>query len=264
MPITPTPIKPTLLISTLPCRAGVARRSPATGTGHCYSGAFPTWAPIMCSKALTRACWPSDPRPPALHRPVELENQGRPRQGDTQFVGGLQHQSQVLLLEVDGESRTLVTDDYLRPPVGQHPRPSRPAGHRRQRSLQIEPAGLGRRQHVHHHQHLVDQLHHLPRAHRTGMGDARSHRLQIRTHPVELGSVPAHHDRQGPQRRSFASPAHRAIQPRTFRLLGQARQPPGLRGADGGVIHHHRTRSQPGQYPVGARSPPPRRGCENR
>ena len=33
---------------------------PKPGT---YSGDLPTSAPIMCSKALTKACWPSDPRP---------------------------------------------------------------------------------------------------------------------------------------------------------------------------------------------------------
>ena len=60
-----------------------------------------------------------------LQRPVELEDRGRPEQRDPERVGRLEHQPQVLLLQVDGEAGPPVAGHDLRTAVGQHPRARR-------------------------------------------------------------------------------------------------------------------------------------------
>lgn len=61
----------------------------------------------------------------------------RKGEGEAKLVSGLQHQPQVLLLQVDGETGPEITLDDLRPAVVQHPASASAAADRLQRAFEV-------------------------------------------------------------------------------------------------------------------------------
>lgn len=191
-----------------------------------------------------------------LQGAIVLEDERRGGQGDAQLVGRLQHQPQIFLLQVDGETRPPVAPDDLRAAVVEHPAAGRAAANGRQRPLQIQPARLGQQQRLAHglhgddDEHLVDQLGQLARALAADVGDRLAHRLQHGHGPRHLFGVAADHDAERTPRRALAAAANRGVE-HVDAALGQpgGDGPAGFR-ADGAAIDDQRARPRPGQHAV--------------
>ena len=184
------------------------------------------------------------PQPGSLQRPVELEDERRSRKGRADLVGGVEDETQVLLLEVDRESGLPVVRDHLRTAVGQHPRPGRTAFDGIERACQIEPRCLGEEKRlgcgelIANHQDLIDELGELAVPHRSQVGDGGRIALEYRPRPRHVGFAPANHGGEGSLDGSFRPTAHRCIEPVDFSRDELERQPSGLKRGDGGVIDY--------------------------
>ena len=85
-----------------------------------------------------------------LQGAVELKDGACSQRWDAHLVGSFQYQAQILLLQVDGETGSPIALDNLRPAIAEHPASGRARNDGVKRLLQVQTAGLSKKQRLTH------------------------------------------------------------------------------------------------------------------
>ena len=159
-----------------------------------------------------------------LQPAVELTDHRRGQKRDAQFAGEFEHQTQILLLQIDSEARLPIVIQNLRGALGEHPTAGRAGFHGAHRFPQIQTGRtpehqcLADSEHVHYNQNLIEQFGHLAFTRGTHVRDARADGLQNRLGAQEILCNAAGHDRQRALRGAFAATGNRSIDKRDTAL----------------------------------------------